>query len=131
MQPVKATEERLITGENKLFKVYGVWAKGKQNISSGELKDLELIDFIRYQPDYDEIALQKQIKKASANWKAIKDKDSWLAEVRGGEMNKMGIPSTCNAGKSLNKVIQVQVQVARKLSTGDSELVVVSMSKLN
>lgn len=61
--PVKATEEQLTTGENKLFKIYGVWAKGKQNISTGELKDLELIDFIMYQPEYDEIALQKQIKK--------------------------------------------------------------------
>lgn len=82
--PVKATEEQLTTGENKLFKVYGVWAKGKQNISTGELKDLELIDFIKYQPDYDEIALQKQIKKASINWKSVNDKDVWLHEVRGG-----------------------------------------------
>lgn len=81
---MKATEEQLTTGENKLFKVYGVWAKGKQNISTGDLKDLELIDFIMYQPEYDEIALQKQIKKASVNWGSIKDKDSWLAEVRGG-----------------------------------------------
>lgn len=82
--PVKATEEQLTTGENKLFKVYGVWAKGKQNISTGELKDLELIDFIMYQPDYDEIALQKQIKKASVSWRSVSDKDAWLAEVRGG-----------------------------------------------
>lgn len=82
--PVKATEEQLTTGENKLFKVYGVWAKGKQNISTGELKDLELIDFIMYQPEYDEIALQNQIKKASKNWRSIKDKDAWLVEVRGG-----------------------------------------------
>lgn len=81
---VKATEEQLITGENKLFKIYGVWAKGKQNISTGELKDLELIDFITYQPIYDEVALKNQIKKASANWKKIKDKDTWLAEIRGG-----------------------------------------------
>lgn len=82
--PVKATETQLTSGENKLFKIYGVWAKGKQNISTGELKDLELIDFMVHRPEYDEIALQKQIKKASVNWKAVKDKDSWLAKVRGG-----------------------------------------------
>lgn len=27
--------------------------------------------------------LQKLIKKASTNWKDIKDKDSWLNEIRG------------------------------------------------
>lgn len=81
--PVKASEEQLTSGENKLFKVYGVWAKGKQNISTGELKDLELIEFIVHQPVYDEIALQKQIKKASLSWRSIKDKDAWLVQVRG------------------------------------------------
>jgi hypothetical protein len=81
---VKATEEQLTTGENKLFKIYGVWAKGKQNIESGELKDLELLDFITYQPEYDELVLQKAIKRASKNWKNIKDKDAWLSNIRGG-----------------------------------------------
>jgi|CXWL01.1.fsa_nt_gi hypothetical protein len=82
--PVKATEEQLTTGENKLFKIYGVWAKGKQNVDSGELKDLELIEFITYQPEYDDLVLQKSIQKASANWKSIKDKDAWLTNIRGG-----------------------------------------------
>lgn len=82
--PVKATEEQLTEGENKLFKVYGLWVKGKQNIDSGELKDLELIDYLTYQPEYDELALQLLIKKASPNWRAIKDKDAWLNDIRGG-----------------------------------------------
>jgi hypothetical protein len=81
--PVKASEEQLTTGENKLFKVYGLWVKGKQNIATGNLKDIELIDFLTYNPDYNDAALQKLIKKASANWKKIKDKDSWLTEIRG------------------------------------------------
>jgi hypothetical protein len=82
--PVKASKEQLTTGDNKLFKVYGLWVKGKQNISSGELKDLELIDFLTHDPAYNEAALQKLIKKASANWKKVRDKDAWLNEVRGG-----------------------------------------------
>lgn len=82
--PVKATEDQLTSGENKLFKIYGLWVKGKQNLATGQLKDLELIDYLKYQPEYDEIALQKLIKKASVNWSTIKNKDAWLAEVRGG-----------------------------------------------
>lgn len=82
--PVKASEEQLTTGDNKLFKIYGLWVRGKQNIANGDLKDLELIDFLTYQPIYEDIVLQKSIKKASANWQNIKDKDLWLSEVRGG-----------------------------------------------
>jgi hypothetical protein len=82
--PVKATEDQLTSGDNKLFKTYGLWVKGKQNIDSGELKDLELIDFLFYQPEYDDLALQKLIKKASVNWRDVKDKDIWLSDIRGG-----------------------------------------------
>ena len=82
--PVKATEDQLTTGDNKLFKIYGLWVKGKQNISTGQLRDLELIDYLKYQPEYEELALQKLIKKASSSWSAIKNKDEWLAGIRGG-----------------------------------------------
>lgn len=82
---VDATEEQLTTGSNKLFKVYGLWVKGKQNVqNSFLLKDLELIDFLTYQESYDEIALNKLITKASENWKKVKDKDKWLNDIRGG-----------------------------------------------
>ena len=81
---VKATEAQLTEGENKLFKTYGLWVKGKQDLITGEFKNLELIDYLAYQPDYNELLLKKLINKASDNWKKIKDKDSWLSEVRGG-----------------------------------------------
>lgn len=81
---VNATEEQLTEGDQKLFKIYGLWVKGKQNLASGQLKDLELIDYLKYQPEYDEIVLQKLIKKATTNWARIGDKDEWLQEIRGG-----------------------------------------------
>lgn len=81
---VDATEEQLTTGTNKLYQVYGLWVKGKQNLQSGILKDLSLIDFITHQTEYDELALNKLIDKATINWKKIKDKDLWLSDVRGG-----------------------------------------------
>lgn len=81
---VDASEEQLTTGANKLFQIYGLWVKGKQNLQSGLLKDLELIDFLNYQTNYDELALNKSIDKASVNWKKIGNKDIWLEEIRGG-----------------------------------------------
>lgn len=81
---VDATEEQLTTGANKLFQTYGVWVKGKQNVQTGSLKDLTLIDFLTYQTEYDDIALNKLIEKASKNWKKVKDKDGWLSDIRGG-----------------------------------------------
>lgn len=81
---VDATEEQLTSGSNKLFQVYGLWVKGKQNLQTGYLKDLILIDFLTYQTEYDELALNKLISKASENWKKVKNKDKWLSDIRGG-----------------------------------------------
>jgi hypothetical protein len=48
------------------------------------LKDLERIDYLKHQPEYDELALQLLIKTASANCNSIKNKGKWLADIRGG-----------------------------------------------
>lgn len=81
---VDATEEQLTSGTNKLFQTYGVWVKGKQNLQTGVLKDLSLIDFLTYQTEYDDIVLNKSIEKASKNWEKVKDIDGWLSDIRGG-----------------------------------------------
>ncbi len=81
---VDATKEQLTSGTNKLYNIYGLWVKGKQNVATGFLKDLSLIDFLTHQLDYDELALNKLIEKASISWKKIKDKDAWLTDVKGG-----------------------------------------------
>ena len=81
---VDATKEQLTSGSNKLYNVYGLWVKGKQNIESGALKDIVLIDFLTYNLNYDDIVLNQLIDKASASWAGIKNKDNWLQDVRGG-----------------------------------------------
>lgn len=81
---VGATKEQLTSGTNKLYNFYGLWVKGKQNLETGSLKDLSLIDFLTHQLNYDELALNKQIEKASINWQKIGDKDAWLTDIRGG-----------------------------------------------
>lgn len=81
---VSASEQQLLEGEKRLFKVYGVRAKGKQNLADGKPFDLKLIDYITYNPNYDEHKLDLLIERASLNWNTIPNVDSWLQQIRGG-----------------------------------------------
>ena len=81
---IGATEQQLLEGEKRLFKIYGVRAKGKQNLSDGKPFDLKLIDYITYNPNYDEHKLDLLIERASVHWNSIPNVDIWLQEIRGG-----------------------------------------------
>jgi hypothetical protein len=80
---VSATEQQLLEGEKRLFKVYGVRAKGKQNLSDGKPYDLKLIDYITYNPNYDEHKLDLLIQRASVQWNSVANVDAWLQQIRG------------------------------------------------
>lgn len=79
---ISASEQQLLEGEKRLFKVYGVRAKGKQNLDDGKPFDLKLIDYITYNPNYDEHKLDLLIERASLNWNAVPNVDSWLQQIR-------------------------------------------------
>lgn len=81
---ISATEQQLLEGEKRLFKIYGVRAKGKQNLADGKPFDLKLIDYITYNPNYNEHKLDLLIERASVKWNTIPNVDSWLNEIRGG-----------------------------------------------
>lgn len=81
---ISATEQQLLEGEKRLFKVYGVRAKGKQNLVDGKPFDLKLIEYITYNPNYDEHKLDLLIERASLNWNTIPNVDTWLQQIRGG-----------------------------------------------
>lgn len=80
---ISATEQQLLEGEKRLFKTYGVRAKGKQNLVDGKPFDLKLIDYITYNPNYDEHKLDLLIERASVNWNTIPNVDVWLKNIRG------------------------------------------------
>lgn len=80
---ISATEQQLLEGEKRLFKIYGVRAKGKQNLVDGKPFDLKLIDYITYNPNYDEHKLDLLIERASVNWNTIPNVDVWLKNIRG------------------------------------------------
>jgi len=81
---ISATEQQLLEGEKRLFKVYGVRAKGKQDLKDGKPFDLKLIDYITYEPTYNEHKLDLLIERASKVWNTVPNVDFWLNEIRGG-----------------------------------------------
>lgn len=80
---IEATEKQLLEGEKRLYKVYGVKVKGKQNLADGKPFDLKLIEYIDYNPVFDKSELDLLIARAASNWEEVKDVDAWLAEIRG------------------------------------------------
>lgn len=81
---ISATEQQLLEGEKRLFKIYGIRAKGKQDLTDGKPFDLKLIDYITYNPNYNEHKLDLLIERASVKWNTIPNVDAWLNEIRGG-----------------------------------------------
>ena len=71
--------------ENMLYKTFGIRAVGKQHSETGEIdkSSLKFIELVDYQPKYDEIYLDSLIEKATKTWSKIRDKDSWLRNIRG------------------------------------------------
>lgn len=81
--PIKFLEQY---EENILYKTFGIRAAGKQHSETGEMdaSGLRFVELLDYRPAYDEQYLNSLIGKASKTWAGVKDKDSWLREVRGG-----------------------------------------------
>ena len=69
---------------NMLYKNYGVRAKGKQHIETGEIdkNSLKFIEFIDYDPAYKADYL-KSLRKKSRHWIKDLDKQAWMDELRG------------------------------------------------
>ena len=81
---ISATQQQLLEGEKRLYKVYGVRVSGKQNITDGKPFDLKLIDYIDYNPVFNRSELDVLINRAAGNWNGVEDVDAWLAELRSG-----------------------------------------------
>lgn len=70
--------------ENLLYKEFGVRARAKQSLATGEidLSSLKLISLQGYKPVYDEQYLNGLIAKASKSWAGV-DVERFLSDMRG------------------------------------------------
>ena len=73
---------------NMLYKKYGVRVLGRQHSETGELdtSSLQFVEIVDYRPRYDEQYLNTLIDKATRSWSGIKDKNTWLRQVRDHEI---------------------------------------------
>lgn len=69
---------------NPLYKPYGIRAKGKQNVHTGEIdkSSLKLEEIIDYDRTYNEEYLNELIRKAKPSWAGVGDADEWLSQMR-------------------------------------------------
>ncbi len=81
---VSATEEQLLEGEKRLFKVYGVKVSGKLSLVDRKPYDLKLSHYIEYNPFFNKTELDILIEKATSRLSKIKNVDKWINELRGG-----------------------------------------------
>jgi hypothetical protein len=83
---VSATEKQLLEGEKRLFKVYGIRAKGKLSLVDKKPYDLKLISYIEYSPAFNKSELDLLIERASIKLSLIKNVDTWINDLRGGSI---------------------------------------------
>jgi hypothetical protein len=68
---------------NRLYKITGIHATGKQNLIDKSLKDLRFVDYIQYDPTYRKEELDLLIEQGTKVWADVKDVDAWMSDLRG------------------------------------------------
>lgn len=69
--------------ENRIYRDVLVHVTAEENLITGELRNYHLLEFVDYQPIYDEDELNKMIEKGTKAWADVTDVEAWLEELRG------------------------------------------------
>jgi len=81
---VSATREQLKSLTiGRLYEDQMVRVRGEQRLDTGELRNLELIEFIEHRKAYDEGYIDALIEKGTRRWADVPDGNAWLRELRG------------------------------------------------
>jgi hypothetical protein len=70
--------------ENRLYHKVLLHVRAEQHFRTGDLRNIQLISFVDYQPAYNEEALDRFTAKGAAAWAVVPDAAQWVREVRGG-----------------------------------------------
>jgi hypothetical protein len=57
--------------------------RGEQNIATGQLRKLQLLEFVNYNPNYDAAALDRFIAEGREAWADVPDAATWVRDLRG------------------------------------------------
>jgi hypothetical protein len=81
---VSSSKNQLAQDEkNRLYKQALLRVSAEENLISGQLRNITLISFEKYNPLFDEAEFQKMTEQGSQAWKDIDDPASWIDELRG------------------------------------------------
>jgi len=70
--------------DNRLYHRCLLRVKARQNVLTGKLRDIQLLDFIDYNPTNDEAGLERFIEQGTRAWADVPDAAAWVRELRGG-----------------------------------------------
>jgi hypothetical protein len=70
--------------ENRLYHKALLHVRAEQHYKTGDLRNVQLIAFVDYQPAYDEAALDRFAARGAEAWADVPDAARWVREVRGG-----------------------------------------------
>jgi hypothetical protein len=78
------SDKSRLEGRPILYKSVLLRVQAKENVKTGDLKDFKLLEFVDYNPQYDESALDRFAAAGKAAWADIQDPEEWLRDLRGG-----------------------------------------------
>jgi hypothetical protein len=70
--------------ENRLYHKTLLHVRAEQHFRTGDLRNIQLVSFVDYQPAYSEEALDRFTAKGAEAWADVPDAAQWVREVRGG-----------------------------------------------
>lgn len=80
---ISCTKEDIINEkENHVYHSTALRVIAKQNLFSGELKDIKFLNFIEYNPSYDEEQILATIEKGRNAWSDVDDHVEWVRNLR-------------------------------------------------
>lgn len=80
---VTASQQQLADEEkNRLYKPALLRVSAKENLKTGELRDLNLLNFETLQPVWDETEFNEMVRKGTQVWADVPD--NWLEDLRSG-----------------------------------------------
>jgi len=69
--------------ENRLYHKVLLHVSAEQHFRTGDLRNIRLISFVRYEPRYNEEALDRFAAKGAEAWADVPDPVQWVRELRG------------------------------------------------
>jgi hypothetical protein len=69
---------------NRLYKPAMLRVQALYNVLTRELKDARLLEFVQYEPRFDEGELERLNRRGAQAWKDVGDAAAWVDELRGG-----------------------------------------------